>query len=103
MAPAVADSSSMADGRLSRMSYYARITVTIALTLGVLAAAWSVRQILTLVLVAAVLAVGMEPAVRRLERWRIKRGWAVVIIFGATIGFIVLFAYLSLSGRRRAV
>src|SRR5437588_12405204 len=84
----------MADVRLPRMSYFARITVTVVLTLAVLAAAWAVRQILILVLVAAVLAVGLEPAVARLERLRVKRGWAVVIIFVSTIGFIVLFAFL---------
>src|SRR2546423_1652569 len=88
------DSSHMAERRFPSMSYWSRVTVVIVLTLGVLAAAWSVRQILILVLVAAVLAVGLEPAVARLERLRVKRGWAVVIIFVATIGFIVLFAFL---------
>jgi predicted PurR-regulated permease PerM len=76
------------------MSYWSLVTVTVVLTLGVLAAAWSVRQILTLVLVAAVLAVGLEPAVKRLQRWRVKRGWAVLIIFVSAIGFIVLFGLL---------
>ena len=66
------------------MDYWSRVTVTIVVTLGVLAAAWSVRQILTLVLISAVLAVGLEPAVQRLERWRVKRGWAVLIIFVST-------------------
>jgi predicted PurR-regulated permease PerM len=84
----------MANGRLPHMGYYARITVTVVLTLGVLAAAWSVRQILILVLVAAVLAVGLDPAVQRLERWGVKRGWAVLIIFVSTLAFIGLFVYL---------
>ncbi|MFN2545615.1 MAG: AI-2E family transporter [Actinomycetota bacterium] len=84
----------MADRRFPPQGYYARITVTVVITAAVLGAAWSVRQILVLVLVAAVLAVGLEPAVRRLERWRVKRGWAVAIIFVSTIGFIALFAYL---------
>jgi len=44
--------------------------------------------------VAAVLAVGMEPAVQRLERLHVKRGWAVIVIFVATVAFIALFAYL---------
>ena len=55
--------------RLPPMSHYAKATVVIVLTLAVLSAAWSVRNILTLVLVAVVLAVGLDPAVRRLERW----------------------------------
>jgi predicted PurR-regulated permease PerM len=84
----------MAERRWAPQSYWSKVTLTVVLTLAVLAAAWSVRQILILVLVAAVLAVGLEPAVQRLERWRVKRGWAVAIIFVSTLGFIALFAYL---------
>ena len=73
----------MAERRFPSIGYWSRVTVAVVLTLGVLAAAWSVRQILILVLVAAVLAVGMEPAVLRLERLHVKRGWAVVVIFVA--------------------
>src|SRR5438105_7757391 len=88
------DSRAMAERRFPPMSYYARMTVTVVLVLAVLAGAWSVRQILILVLVAAVLAVGMEPAVQRLERLHVKRGWAVIVIFVATVAFIAFFAYL---------
>ena len=84
----------MAERRFPSLGYWSRVTVVIVLTLAVLAGAWSVRQILILVLVAAVLAVGLEPAVQRLERLRVKRGWAVLVIFVGTIGFITLFALL---------
>ena len=85
----------MAERRwLPPQSYYAKITVTITLTGAVIAGAWSARQILILVLVAGILAVGLEPAVQRLERVRIKRGWAVLIIFIAFIAFIALFSLL---------
>jgi len=84
----------MANGRLPRMSYYAKITLTVIATSALVAAAFLVRQILILVVVSTVLAVGLEPAVKRLERWRVKRGWAVVIIFLSAIGFITLFAML---------
>src|SRR5436190_3273381 len=80
--------------RLPPMSHYAKTTVVIVLTLAVLAAAWSVRNILTLVLIAGVLAVGLDPAVRRLEAWRIRRGWAVFLIFFATVAFIAAFVAL---------
>src|SRR5438105_1659216 len=76
------------------MSYYARITLTIAAVAALLWAAWSVRHVLLLVVIAAVLAVGLDPPVRRLERWRVPRGWAVLIIFLLAIGFIALFAFL---------
>ena len=80
--------------RLPPMNHYARATVTIVAVLAVLAAAWAVRNILLLVLVAAVLAVGLDPAVRRLERWHVRRGWAVFLIFFAAVAFIALFAAL---------
>ena len=76
------------------MSYYLRIAGTLTALGVVLVAAWLVHQILVLVVVALVLAVGMEPAVQRLQRWRIKRGWAVIVIFLGFIGFIALFAAL---------
>lgn len=79
---------------LPPMSHYARATLTVAAVLVVLAAAWAVRNILLLVVVAAVLAVGLDPAVRRLQRLRVSRGWAVALIFLATIGFLALFAWL---------
>jgi predicted PurR-regulated permease PerM len=76
------------------MSHYARAALTVAGVGLVLAAAWAVRNILLLVVVAAVLAVGLDPAVRRLERLRISRGWAVAAIFLATVGFVALFGFL---------
>jgi predicted PurR-regulated permease PerM len=76
------------------MSYYAKVTLTVAVVLALLAAAWSVRNILLLVLVAAVLAVGLNPAVKRLEKLGISRGWAVLLIFVAAVAFIALFSML---------
>ena len=93
----------MAEVRLPPMSYYARATVTVVAVLLVLAAAWTVRNILLLVVIAAVLAIGLDPAVRRLQRWKIPRGWAVLIIFLATIGFFVLFGALVIPPLAREV
>jgi predicted PurR-regulated permease PerM len=69
-----------------------RIVVTVALTLLVLRGAYLVRNVLILVLVAAFLAVGLDPAVRRLERWGIRRGLSVALIFLAAVTFVVAFA-----------
>jgi predicted PurR-regulated permease PerM len=80
--------------RLPPMSHYALATLTIVGVLALIRGAFEVRNILILMLVAAVLAMGLDPAVRRLERMRIKRGWAVAIIFLASIAFLVLFAVL---------
>jgi len=85
------------------MSYYAKVTLTVVVVLALLAAAWSVRNILLLVLVAGVLAVGLDPAVRRLERLKLPRGWAVLLIFVATVGFLVLFSLLVIPPVVRGV
>jgi predicted PurR-regulated permease PerM len=84
----------MTDDRTPAMAYWARATMTIAGVLVLLAAAWKVREILLLVLVATVLAVGLDPQVRWLQRKRVSRGWAVTIILVLSGGLLVLFAWL---------
>lgn len=69
----------------------ARVTVTVLGVLLLAYGAYRVRSILVLVFVAAFLAVGLDPAVRRLERLRLSRGQAVAAIFFATILFIAGF------------
>jgi predicted PurR-regulated permease PerM len=69
-----------------------RIVLTVAAVLLVLYAAYLVRSILVLVLIAAFLAVGLDPAVRRLEKLGIRRSFAVTLIFLAAVLFIVGFA-----------
>jgi predicted PurR-regulated permease PerM len=84
----------MAEGRLPAMAYWARVTLTVAGALVLLLAAWRVRNILLLVLVAAVFAVGLDPQVRWLQRRRLSRGWAVTAIVLLGVGLLVLFAWL---------
>jgi predicted PurR-regulated permease PerM len=85
------------------MGYVARVALTLVLVLAGVAVAWAVRSTLLLVLIAAVLAIGLDPAVRRLERLHVKRGWAVVIIFLAVVAFIALFALLVIPPLIREV
>jgi len=82
--------------RWPSMAYIAKATVTVALTLYVLGLARSVLHILILVLMAAVLAIGLDPAVRRLQRMNMRRAYAVMIIFAGFVSLIVLFAWLVL-------
>src|SRR6266480_3312557 len=84
----------MPDDRYPGMGYWARATLTVVAVLALLAAAWSVRNILLLVLVATVLAVGLDPQVRWLQRRRMSRAWAVAIIGLLGVGFLTLFAWL---------
>lgn len=51
-------------------------------------AADSIRSTLVVIAVAAILAIGLDPAVSRLTRHRVPRGWAVTIVFLLLIGFI---------------
>jgi len=76
------------------VSYWAKAAAAVAVTLGVLVAARSVSNILIMVVIAIVFAVGLDPAVRFLERFGIRRGVAVAAIFLAVLLFIALFAWL---------
>jgi predicted PurR-regulated permease PerM len=91
----------MAEGRLPAMAYWARVTLTVAGALVLLLAAWRVRNILLLVLVAAVVAVGLDPQVRWLQRRRLSRGWAVTAIGLGGVGLLVLFAWLVIPAAVR--
>jgi len=83
------------------MAYWARVTLTVAGALVLLLAAWRVRDVLLLVLVAAVLAVGLDPQVRWLQRRRLSRGWAVTAILLASVGLLVLFGWLVIPAAVR--
>jgi predicted PurR-regulated permease PerM len=83
------------------MAYWARVTLTVAGALVLLLAAWRVRNILLLVLVAAVLAVGLDPQVRWLQRRRLARGWAVTVILLLGVGLLMLFGWLVIPAAVR--
>jgi predicted PurR-regulated permease PerM len=63
-------------------------------SLGVLAVAaaaiavYTTRGILIQVLIALFLAVSLDPAVRRLNRWGLPRGWAVLVILLVAAGIV---------------
>ena len=69
-----------------------RVIITGAAALLLLYALYRVRSILLLVIVAAFLAVGLDPAVRWLERRGLRRGIAVGVIFGSTVAVFIGFA-----------
>lgn len=68
-----------------------RICVIVLAVLVLAAAAYRARSVLILIVIAAFLAVGLDPAVRKLEQSKVKRGWAVTLILLAMIGFIAAF------------
>jgi predicted PurR-regulated permease PerM len=76
------------------MSYWARVTITVVAVLTILAALAAVFNIVILILMAAVLAIGLDPAVRFFERRGQPRGRAVALIFLGVLAFVLLFASL---------
>lgn len=76
----------------SVVGHYARATVGVALTAALLWAAWTVRQVLLLILIAFVLAIGLDPGVRFFERrLRMKRGMATAAILVSVLIFLAAF------------
>lgn len=70
-----------------------RIVFSVVAALVLVYAAYLVRSILVLVLVAGFLAVGLDPAVRAFERFGLKRGAAVAVLFIAILLFIGGFLF----------
>jgi predicted PurR-regulated permease PerM len=84
-------------------TYWVRATLAVVGTLLVVAAARRISHVLLLALVAFVLAVGLDPAVGWLGRRRIRRGWAVAIIFGGLVLFVAVFVALLIPVLTREV
>lgn len=93
----------MSDNRFPDMTYWAWVTLTIAGVLVLLATAWSVRNILFLVVVAVVVAVGLDPQVRWLQRRHLSRAWAVTIMLLLGVGLLALLAWLVIPPAIRQV
>jgi predicted PurR-regulated permease PerM len=68
-----------------------KIVLVAALALLLVYCIYLVRSLLMLVFVAGFLAVGMDPAVRRLQAWRLKRGQAVFVILLGIVLFLAGF------------
>jgi len=76
------------------VAYWARVTVAVALSLTVLAAARAVQHILVMVLISIVIAVGLDPAVQALQRLRLSRSMATSVILLGVVLFVALFVAL---------
>lgn len=74
--------------------YWITVTVVVVGTLAVLAAARSVASILILVVIAGVLAVGLDPAIRRIESAGLGRGPAVGLLVLGLVAIAAIFGWL---------
>jgi predicted PurR-regulated permease PerM len=83
------------ESKESVVAHYARATLGVALVVGALAAAWVARQVLVLILISLVLAVGLDPGVHWVgSRLRIRRGLAVAAILLSVVAVVALFLAL---------
>jgi predicted PurR-regulated permease PerM len=76
------------------MSYIARAALVVLIVISIYDAAADVSQTLVLVVIALIIAVGLEPAVRWLVRIGMRRGLAVATLFVAAALFVSVFALL---------
>jgi predicted PurR-regulated permease PerM len=76
------------------MRYWIKATVVVVLTMAGLAAVRSVLDVVLLVVIAVVLAVGMEPVVAWLTERGLRRGVAVAILLSATATLFTIVALL---------
>jgi predicted PurR-regulated permease PerM len=76
------------------LRYWIKVTLAVIATIAVVAAARSIANILVLVLIAAVLAVGLDPVVRRLGSLGLGRGFAVLVLVLSMIGIVIAFGLL---------
>ncbi|MFM7718353.1 MAG: AI-2E family transporter [Actinomycetota bacterium] len=81
------------DPRWPSLGYWVSVTVAVAATIILVLAARQLASVAMLVLIAGVLAVGLDPLVRALERRGLRRGLAVAIIavigVAGVVGFVV--------------
>ena len=76
------------------MVYWAKVTVVVVLTIAGAIAVRSVLNILFLIVVAVVVAVGAEPIVAWLVERGLARGWSVVVLLLALTLLAAAFAFL---------
>ncbi|HEX2294145.1 MAG TPA: AI-2E family transporter [Actinomycetota bacterium] len=76
--------------RLSAGAVFRNVFV-VASALLLIYCVYLLRSLLMLVFIALFLAVGMDPAIRRLQGWGMKRGQAVATILLGIVGFLAAF------------
>ena len=76
------------------LRYWAKVTAVVVGTVAVLVVARAVVDILILILISMVLAIGMEPVLERLTGLGLARGWAVLAVLGTVVALMVLFGLL---------
>ena len=76
--------------RLSAGAVFRNVFVVAAAVL-LIYCLYALRKLLMLVFIALFLAVGMDPAIRRLQGWGMRRGYAVALILAGIVAFMAAF------------
>jgi predicted PurR-regulated permease PerM len=82
---------------LPPIRYYVKITAAIIVTLVLAYSVYRARSILILIFLGMFLAVGLEPAIGRLERRGIRRGFAVLGFGLLLAGILVALVFLVIA------
>ncbi len=80
-----------------------RIVAVVAASGLLLLAIYQVREVILLALVALFFAIGLDPAVRRLDSWGFSRGAAISTIFGVALLTVVVFLILFIPPMVRQI
>jgi len=73
--------------------YGVYVSLGVLAVLAAAAAVYTARVVLIQALIALFVAVSLEPAVRLLQRWGLRRGLAVLAIFLAALGLVAVFLW----------
>lgn len=76
------------------VTYWMKATAGVLVILALAQMVIAIQNVLILILISLVLAIGFQPAVGWLERLGLRRGWAVLIIF--LVGAVVVGTFLAL-------
>ena len=79
-----------------RATYWIRSTIVVVLVLLAMSVLREASDVFLLILLALVLSVGLDPAVRFLVRRGLRRGLAVLVIFASAVLFLGVFLWLAI-------
>jgi predicted PurR-regulated permease PerM len=82
------------EDRWPPVSYWVKVALAVAAALGTVWLLTSVADVVLVLLIALVLAAGLDPAATRLERAGLGRTQAVAVLFGIGLAFVVGFVLL---------
>lgn len=83
--------------------YWMKVTAGVLVVIALARTVSAIGNVITLVVVSLVLAIGFQPAVAWLTRRRLSRGWAVALIFLTGFGVVALFLALVLPSIIREI